>query len=188
MRDKKGRFIGGVISERRNGKELPCQLCGKIVYIPKYRIKSFKFCSRKCSSKLSNINRKYKPLSETIKNKISKTLMGKIIGNKHYNWKGGRYYHADGYVYIYTPNHKYKNKDGYVFEHRLVMEKKLGRYLLPSEQIHHINGIKDDNRLNNLMIIGNSAHLKLEWKHNNNMLNSSKNWFKKGMIPWNKSI
>jgi hypothetical protein len=72
------------------------------------------------------------------------------------NWKGGRVKHSDGYILIYCPSHPYGSADGYVFEHRLVMEKLLGRYLKPEETPHHINGIKDDNRPENLRIFPSS--------------------------------
>ena len=57
-----------------------------------------------------------------------------------------------GYILILSPNHPYAQKRGYVPEHRLIMEEKLGRYLKPEEVVHHINNKRDDNRINNLML------------------------------------
>lgn len=84
------------------------------------------------------------------------------------HWKGGKM-RSEGYIRIYSPNHPQKSKLGYVPEHRLVMERKLGRYLKSKEIVHHINGIRDDNRINNLkLIINQSQHIKEEAKNNKN--------------------
>lgn len=65
------------------------------------------------------------------------------LGNKNPRWTGGRQVTKHGYVRVPVRGKK-------VFEHRVVMEKKLGRRLLPGETIHHLNGIRDDNRPKNL--------------------------------------
>ena len=66
------------------------------------------------------------------------------------NWRGGRTRHKRGYLMVWAPEHPRSGKGSYVFEHVLVMEEALGRRLLPGENVHHRNGVKDDNRLENL--------------------------------------
>jgi hypothetical protein len=50
----------------------------------------------------------------------------------------------------WVPGHPRGGKSGYVFVHILVMEQLLSRYLLPQESVHHLNGVRDDNRPENL--------------------------------------
>lgn len=67
-----------------------------------------------------------------------------------------------GYWYILNHSHPFSGKQGYVAEHRLVMEKHLGRYLTPKETIHHINDDPSDNRLENLELCeSNGQHTKI---------------------------
>lgn len=71
------------------------------------------------------------------------------IGAQSGRWKGGRL-ERQGYVLIHQPDHPFCNSRGYVREHRLVMESHLGRLLSFDETVHHRNGIKSDNRIENL--------------------------------------
>jgi hypothetical protein len=85
-------------------------------------------------------------------------------------WAGGRSIGNGGYVRIKIPSHPRALSNGYVWEHILVAEKKLGRPLKYfgkshhlNETVHHINGNKTDNRPENLKIFSNSQHIKHEW-------------------------
>lgn len=79
------------------------------------------------------------------------------------NWRGGRSL-KDGYVILRMPEHPNAFPNGYFPEHRLVMEKKLGRYLEQAEVVHHINGNKQDNRIENLVVTTHHLHGKEHWK------------------------
>jgi len=110
----------------------------------------------------------------------SKGCQGKwhFAGKNNPRWNGGKTLHQAGYILIRQPNHPRATYLGYVREHHLIMEKFLGRYLAPWEEIHHINGVKIDNRIENLLLLSSRReHLKLEhglgtYKDHLNKLNS----------------
>lgn len=79
-------------------------------------------------------------------------------GNRSPNWNGGRNLRSNGYIEVYCPNHPKAKSRKYIYEHILVMEQHLGRYLNDNEIVHHINGNKTDNRIENLQLMTNSEH------------------------------
>jgi len=158
-------------------KDIKCPICKKVFHP---RTKYIKFCSKECGYK----NRRGKKQSKEAIEKRSKALKGiprtkewrkkmsiamvgnnngvgnkgkkrpDLAGKKHPGWKGGYWINNGGYKVlesVYTNGRR-------IQEHRYVMEKHLGRKLKKEEHIHHINGNKLDNRIENLQIVSNSEH------------------------------
>ena len=92
-------------------------------------------------------------------------------GSRNPDWKGGRYVEpGKGYVMIRQPDHPRARQNGYVLEHLLVAEQMLGRALLPGEEVHHLNRVRDDNRPENLEVHSSheehfALHLPLRPRH-----------------------
>ena len=103
------------------------------------------------------IGKKYPQLSKAKKGK--KNPMWGRKKELSPRWKGDKAKHKHlGYWLVRKPNHPFARKNGYVMRSHLVMEKFLGRYLETWENVHHINGIKDDDRIENLKIVIHKKH------------------------------
>ena len=84
-----------------------------------------------------------------------------------FNWRGGKV-DAKGYTLVWNPAHPYSRADGYIFEHRLVMEDKLGRYLKSWEIPHHKDEVKNNNHPDNLRLMTKAEHVRLHKKKDSN--------------------
>lgn len=130
-----------------------CKQC-KNVFEGKQKGHKYTYCSRKCHSK----DQRGKPTRRFDKIK------------------------RKGYWFIYMPNRKGCNKQGYFAEHRLVMEEHLGRSLKKGEIVHHINHDITDNRIENLKLFFSFR----EHINNAHSYAGVVTRFKKGTVPWNK--
>lgn len=148
----------------KNGFDKKCLNCGKTFYVSRSK-SHVNFCCYRCcwdGRKLAYSGER----NPFYGKKHSIKSMSKKSGEKHPNWKGGKWKCGEGYVYVLSKNHPRKNARKYVYEHILVMEKSLGRYLNKKEVVHHVNGVKDDNRIENLMLFKNNwEHLAYHAEH-----------------------
>lgn len=92
-------------------------------------------------------------------------------GHKNPNWRGGKTKTQHGYILVRVgTDHHLSDIRGYAYEHRVVAEKKMGRKLLPGEQVHHINGIRSDNSPENIKVIRDLAEHRFLHRKNESKL------------------
>ena len=113
-----------------------CKRCGKKRQLPPSKAMR-RFCSVEC---FAESLREYNPGGEARKGQ----------GNWKNKCKTRKI--SQGYVYLYVPDNPSANPEGYYAEHRIIMEKHIGRYLNSKEIVHHINEIRNDNRIKNLQL------------------------------------
>ena len=158
-------YKGRIVNPRRYKK---CEICNKPFKAKAGRSEIAKYCSRKCNG-IAHLGIKF---SLQVRKQISKKMKEhwKKSPNRWYklhrsgkdspSWKGGRTVRRareKEYILIKNRNHPLANGIGYVYEHRLVMEKMIGRYLRPEERVHHINNKPSDNRPENLKLFNNNS-------------------------------
>lgn len=112
----------------------------------------FIYCGCGCGKTRSKYNREGKECY-FIKGHFFKSYKGKL----HYLWKNGRR-KSNEYVRILCPDHHYVDDLGYILEHRLVYEEFYKCCLLPWSDIHHLNGKKQDNKIENLEALIHGKH------------------------------
>lgn len=171
---------------RKSGKIIKCAHCGKKKYKQLNRLKRSKnlFCSVKCKDdfkvKKVEINcafcgKKIKRVLSRVKRQkrfsfcdsecMAKGYKGINLsgffkkgnkGEKCINFRNGTQ-EENGYIAVLAPDHPHAQSKGYVYQHRLVMEKHIGRYLTPEEVVHHIDFDRKNNSIDNLMLFENDV-------------------------------
>ena len=114
-----------------------CEICGRTRWVQFYNGKP---CSTRCL------------------NCANHELGRSKRGSDNPSWKGGRFRDGRGYILVRVQPDDFfypMTSRGTVYEHRLIVAKSLNRCLLPWEIVHHRNGIKDDNGLENLQLLPN---------------------------------
>lgn len=161
----------------RLGETVPCMECGTLVYRgPAEAAKrTARYCSKACVDRarckppvikacaVCGKEMRLKPSQAVLQccsMDCRDRLRTKRPGDRLHNGKPIRY-DRQGYVMVYEPNHPNKAFHGWQYEHRLVAEQTLGRYLRSDEHVHHLDGQKDRNDPDNLEVMDGLAHATL---------------------------
>lgn len=96
-------------------------------------------------------------LSDNFKGRFRRIGLPGRTGAKHPCWKGGKVVDRDGYIRVWVPNHPWPRK-GYVGEHVVAMELQIGRWIKPTECVHHKDGNRQNNALENLELLDRREH------------------------------
>ena len=132
FKKKEAMYCSAKCSFAARSKPLICEICGAEFVRPPCHATGHRYCSRECTSKAMSIYN---------------------TGENHPNWNGG-VWHSEGYIFNRV-NGTYKGV------HRLVMERHIGRKLSDDEIIHHLDGNKTNNSIENLVIVSRSEHIEI---------------------------
>lgn len=164
-------------SKPRRGKTQPCEECGLEVYSRPGA--PGRFCSTACHNTHQKRNRVditcpvcahtfslgKANAAERQRNGQTPCCSRRCDAERRATNGIGRYHNgrqvlrwSSGYLYLWEPAHPNAIRNGWIAEHRWVMEQRLGRVLTTDENVHHLNGVKTDNRLENLEVLSHSAH------------------------------
>lgn len=168
--------------------QIKCAYCDKFISVKQYRLnKKYQnyFCDKICYGKfqrrrktircqichrkkeitLSHYKRNARCCSRTC-HFIYQSLREYKKDKEHHCFKTGEVKTKRGYIMILRHSHPFRDKNNRVGKHRLIIERKIGRYLKKNEVVHHKNQNPSDNRLKNLQLMTKSEHTKLHNKLN----------------------